>query len=526
MRIRYRNRKKLTFQRGLTIFGMLVPLVILGSIIGYAANIYNELPRFGMDPKVNPDLIPDPSTFLKANYTRLSEMAKFYEYRFENYHIPLNFTVGTLFTDNVNYDTVSNYYFSDNGALWTGSSLVAFVGKYLAGIKENNQTLVNESLRVIKKLVYGMSMMLAVPNGGLGPEYGATVARSFASPEDRVNVPGVQYLFNVNHPKYFNGSGPYKDWRWSDYTSNDEYGGYYMGIALAYKFINGTSEDEIWIRDRLSIMIDQVCAGMIRANFLGLSGDGVPTGVDQKMRAFQGATWVLLVLKMGALAHPEKYERLYYHFALNEMYGFFTREGGPQEILANYYAYNFGMDVVFALLMLEDDPALLNLYRNHILETIWSDIKYHRSPYFNAMYLAFMRYQPGEDSLTERDIEDQLMEFDINHFPDVYQGVEPVDESYKIINFSKWVTFFENHSVGNFIAPLFMEFNLNDNFYNKPLTVKMSDTSIFMWDRNPFRPASGHINTRLEEPGISFLAPYWIARGFCGFIKPEGVRET
>ncbi|MHA1683728.1 MAG: hypothetical protein ACTSUE_22510 [Promethearchaeota archaeon] len=524
MRVRPRKKSKMAIHRILATFGFLTPMVIFGGVFGYAGYLFETIPEFGMSE----DLKPDTSTFLQANYTRLAEMADFYDQRFEDWHIPMGFACTTKFTDS-NYNVSAQYEFSDNGALWTGSAMAGYVGKYLAGYREGNTTLINDSLSVISKMVDGMAKMLEVPNGGLGPEYGATVARKFASP-DNFNSSHPDYVIGSeellgNHWKYFNGTGPYINWRWSDFTSNDEYGGYYMGLGLAIKFINGTGPVEVAIHQKLTLMIDQVCAGMLRANFLGISGYGGPTGVDQKMRGFQGATWTLLILKMGAIALPEKYEQLYYHYALEEGYAYFNREGGAQEIVSNYYAYNFGMDVVFALLMLEDSPGLLKLYQENFHEAIWSYIKYHRNPYFNAMYIAINRFAPGVSLDYELDIEDQLMEFDINKFPDVHQAVLPVDATYGTIDLTKWVKFFNETAIGMMIRPLFMSFRLERTYYNKTLTVKMRQTSIFMWDGNPFTPSGSSSETLKEETGLSFTVPYWIARGFCGFIQPSGVRS-
>ncbi len=500
---------------------LIIPLATFGTIAGQVAYIFNDIPSFGTDESLR----PDPSTFVVANYTRLAEMAEFYDYRYETFHIPLNFTAGTSFTSPA-LTTVSSYSFSDNGALWTGSALAGFVGKYEAAKRENNAAMKDNATRVIRKLVDGMAMMLAVPNGGLGSDYGATVARKWAAPEHRAlyALSGSESLFNMAHTKYFNGTGPYSQYRWSDYTSNDEYGGYYMGIAIAFKYLDEVDAPDV--HAKLKLIIDQLCAGMLRSNFLGIGGFGGPTGVDQKMRMFNGATWSLVVLKMGALAFPEKYASTYYNYALENMNAYYgSKEGGIQEIVSNYYAFNFGLDVCFGLLMLEEDPVLLARYIKNLEDSIWYCVRYHRNPYFNAIYLAAQRavHDDGRFESIERDVEDQLMEFDINHFPDVYQGVEPVPSHYKIVDFSKYKDFFENNTIGVLFAPLFEEFNLEGTFYDHPLTVKMKDTDIFMWDRNPFFPAGGGINSKYEEPGTSFAAPYWIMRGFCG-MPANGVR--
>lgn len=528
MRIRYRDPRKLNAQRAGALLAMLIPMTVLGSVVGHVAGLFEEIPSFGFSDALR----PDPATFVPANYSMLAEMALAYDYRFETYHIPNNFTVDTYFGDDAL--TVPTWYgYSDNGALWTGSSLVAFVGKYLAGVEENDTTLRDNATRVMRKLVHGMSMMLEVPNGGLGPQFGATVARSWASPEQMGVVPGpgyipgIQYLLNDGpaYPKYFNGTGPYSQYRWSGFTSNDEYGGYYMGIAIAYKFLNKTHAPDV--HDKLGIMIDQLCAGMLRANFLGFTGSGGTTGVDQKMRAFSGSSWMMLVLKMGALAHPEKYESTYYHILAENLQGFFAgAEGGSQEIVSNYYAYNFGFDVLFGLLMLEEDPVLLDRFVRNLDKTMWRYVRYHRNPYFNAMYMAIQRSTHGNMEVLERDIEDQLMEFKINHFPDTRQGRRPAGAGYELVDFSPYRDFLENSTAGALFRPVFMEFNLNEKFWNKPLTVSMRHTSIFMWDGNPFKEiTSNGTNYRHESPGMSFSAPYWIARGFCG-MPAAGMRDA
>ncbi|MBN2153339.1 MAG: hypothetical protein JW839_17935 [Candidatus Lokiarchaeota archaeon] len=505
----------------------LIPVATFSTIAGQVVNIFNEIPSFGTDESLK----PDPATFIVANYTLLAQMAEFYDSRFENWHIPINYTVTADFT-NTNYDvlTTYGYGFSDNGALWTGTSLVGFIGKYLAGVKEGNETLKNDALRVIQRLVDGMAMMLAVPNGGLGPEFGAIVARKWAAPEHKGLFDPNDYdsLFNPNHGKYFNGTWPYSQYRWSDYTSNDEYGGYYMGIAIAFKYLDEADAPDVYAK--LKLIIDQLCAGMLRSNFLGIGGFGGPTGVDQKMRMFNGATWALLVLKMGALAYPEKYASVYYNLALENMNAYYgSKEGGIQEIVSNYYAFNFGIDMCFGLLMLEEDPTLLARYIKNFEDSIWYCVRYHRNPYFNAIYLAAKRAVYGSDASEsfERDVEDQLMEFYPYHYPDVNAGwkLDSVPSSYHLVDFSKYHDFFENNFIGVLFAPLFEEFDLTGQFYDHPLTVKLKKTSILMWDRNPFEMSqASHGGDGLEEmPGTSFTAPYWIMRGIIG-MPNTGVR--
>ncbi len=499
---------------------ILLPVVLLGTIFGTASYLYVEIPSFGMDESKMPDM----SSFIPGNYTDLAAMAAFYDQRYEDYHIPLNYTVSTLFTG-INYTNVSSYQFTDNGALWSATAIAAFVGKFLAGKHEGNATLVQDALRVIRKLVHGMSMMLAVPNGGLGPQYGSILARMWAAPEHAL-IPSMP-LFNDSIPgarspyAYYNGSGVYSNWRYSDFTSLDEYGGFYWGLAITFKFV-----DDPWVQDTLVLMIDQLCNGMLQTNFLGIGGYGGPTGVDQKMRFFNAATWSLLLLKMGALAYPDKYARLYYQFAVERGYAFFTNEGGTQEIVANYYAYNFGIDVVFGLLLLEEDPTLRAQYLANFNNGMWSFVKTHRNAHFNAIHLIVNKLGPGADIYYERDIEDQLTRFKLTHFPDVYRPVSPPGSEYNLVDFTKWQVFFERHPLGNFMAPFFFEFEVDRGFYDRPLDVDMCVTRSYIWGGNPFCVVDPGYTPNLlyEQAGLSFLTPYWLMRGF-GLMNATGVRS-
>lgn len=522
--MRIRSKQAFKTQKAGLVTVIMVPVVLLGSILGLAAYTYSAIPSFGMDDSLELQL----SEFTPGNYTDLALVAAYLDQRFEDFHMPLNYTVPTLFT-NDSRTVVERYIFTDNGALWSATAMAAFVGKYLAAIRENDTVMKEDALRVIRRLTHGMAMMLAVPNGGLGPEHGAIVARMWAAPE-HASVPGMPLFgnqVNVSRPRpyaYYNGTGPYSQWRYSDFTSLDEYGGYYMGIALPFKFIS--PDDAPDVHETLRLIIDQLCTGMQQTNFLGIGGWGGPTGTDQKSRFFQGGCWALLVLKMGALAFPDKYERLYYHYAVEQGYAFHTREGGPQEIVANYYAYNFAIDVTFALLVLEDDPVLRGVYLKNFRDGMWSYVKWHRNAHFNVIHLIVNRFAPGQVEYYERDVEDQLMDFKVSHVPDVVGPLVAPDASYQLVDFSTWTWFFTFHPVGNALAPLFFEFELDKGFFNKPLKVSMMPTRSYIWGGNPFRGVDeGYTpDLRVEQAGLSFLMPYWLARGF-GFINASGVRS-
>lgn len=507
--MRIRTRKRVLLKSIVVAVCAILPFTYVGYYAIRVSEIYSDLVQFSFENA------PDSSTFMPVNYTLLNEMVLVYDDRFEKYHMPLNMTSACWFKD-ANFSTVTSWSYGDNEALWTGTAMNGYVHKYLAAVREQNDTMKEDALRVIRKLATGMSYMVIVPNGGLGSEYGGILARGYAPPTEKVNA---SYYFRPND-RFFNGTGNYSQWRWKAYTSNDEYGGYYMGLALALKYV-----PDPYVQSLFAQVVDQLANYMLKTNFLGIHGSGGPTGVNQRNKFGGGGFWTSILLKMGAVYFPEKYEHIYYHYITNEMNYVAATEGGSQETISNYYAYNFGHDVVFGFLSLEEkDSAIWQQFYKGYLKSLWTYTKNHRNAYFNAIYLA-LSANPGDYLIIEQDIEDQLMRMRINHFPDRYYGVKPIPANYqKTDDVDKWAKYFETHRYGSLYKIAFPEVNWDGGYYTQPLTVEYRETDNFMWQRNPYEGPEYNTTILLyEETGMSFTVPYWIARAH-GFIQPSGYR--
>jgi hypothetical protein len=505
-------------------FIVLVPIVFVSVFAASLMQKFNDLASFTQD------YVPDPSSFIDGNYTRFAEMAEYYDSRFEEFHIPLNMSTDTVFTDNS--CTIVDYYaYSDNTGQWTGLAITGWVFKYLAAIREENSTMKEDSLRVIRKLFHGMSMQLAVPNGGLGSEYGGILARGWADPAFR-NI--SEFYFqdtnnSINNDKYtqhHNGTGPYSNFRWRGYTSLDEYSGFLGGLSFVYKYVQ-----EPDIQATAKLMIDQVAYNFIETNWLGLDWHGGLTGVSMKARFFQSGAWASLVLKLGALAFPEKYSQYYYHYVVEELYGRWSAMGSQIEVVANYYAFAFSYHVCFALLMLETDTQIHDLFYNIFNKSIFSYTDYHRNPFYN-MILLILNDEPGTNPILERDVEDQLMRYDCEyHFPDRRLGHNATasENGYTTVdNINELNDFLDNNWLGWLYRSFFFEIEREDVFYSKPLTVEFMPGNIFVWEKNPFEDYSDqleNINPKYEFAGFSFTIVYWMARG-AGYFPATGVRLT
>ncbi|MHA1719641.1 MAG: hypothetical protein ACTSWX_06935, partial [Promethearchaeota archaeon] len=445
------------------------------------------------------------------------EMARVYDDLFQKNHLPLNFTSSCDYVDG-NYTEVANYDFSDNGALWTGIAMAGWVFHYVAASNEGNITDIDYSLSVIRRMVNGMSMLMIVPNGGLGPEYPGILARGWAGPGDKDINPGIFQ----DHIRHYNGTGAYSQYRWRGHTSNDEYGGYYLGLAVCLKYV-----DDPYVQRTVGLIIEQLANYMKETNFLGINGPGGPSGVDQKPRVYTGAYWISLLLKMAAIVNAEEYLTDYYHFVSAEMAYLATAESSDHETMANYYAYNFAHCVVFAFLLLEGTQSEIGrIYYNAYLNSLRHYTEFHRNAWFNVIYLA-LTAEPGQYPEIERDIEDQLMRLEINHFPDRHYPLLPAPPSYeKVQKILQWKNEIANHNWATLYYVAFIETDWEEVYFTKPLTVEYRRTGNYMWERNPWENTTYWHDAPLhEEPGMTFTTPYWIARAF-GFIQPSGYREA
>ena len=521
--MRIRKHKPRKWVQIVKICIVVIPIVLV-SLFGVSLrNKFDDLAAFTQVYE------PDPSSFINGNYSRFAEMAEYYDARFEEFHIPMNMSTDTVFTDN-SCTAVDYYQYSDNTGQWTGLAITSWVYKYLAAIRENNNTMKIDSLRVIRKLFHGMSMQLAVPNGGLGSDYGGILARGWADPALR-NISEFYFqdtnLHNDDtYTQHHNGTGPYSNFRWRGYTSLDEYSGFLGGLSFVYKYVL-----EPDIQATAKLMIDQLAHNFLETNWLGIDWHGGLTGSSLKSRLFQSGAWAALVLKLGALAFPEKYSQTYYHFAVEELYGRWSVMGSQIEVVANYYAFAFSYHVCFALLMLETDPQIRALYYKRFDGSIFSYTDNHRNPFYN-MILLILNDEPGVNPILERDVEDQLMRYDCEyHFPDRRLGHKDaaLDASYVPIEaINELNDFLDNSWLGWLYRPFFFEIERDDIFYSKPLTAEFMPGDIFIWEENPFEDYTnelGDINGRYEYAGFSFTIVYWMARG-AGYFPATGIRTT
>ncbi|HMF34662.1 MAG TPA: hypothetical protein VKK79_24785 [Candidatus Lokiarchaeia archaeon] len=483
-------------------------LSIASAFFVYSAGIDRLTAAF-----VNPPY--NTTTFLDVNYTQLNEMENVFEDRLVKYHMPLNFTCTTFFNP-VDYDTPTWYAGGGDTAIQTGLGLATQCFRYATLLQEGNSSGADQSLEVVRRLMNGVSMLLAVPNGGIGPSYSGILARVVAPPNSTLVGP-LQGLYLG--PQAFNGSGAYSGWQWLGDTSRDQHAGVFFGLGMVLKFI--TDPD---IRNLACLCVDQLIQGFQKTGWIGVDGTGLPTGVDISSNVIGDTEWMLCLLRLGATAYPDKYSALYYHFATSEMYLNNAKGGSPSNLLIDYYANTFNWDVFGTLLLLEDNPKIHATYIAKFVQPFWNIVRYQRNAYFDAMYAALT----GDTNKTiAEDLGDGLMRFAIDRFPERNNNYTAVPTWYATTSTTFLDPLFKDNPFSSVFSSLPGVYNKFDaQYYTQPRTVDMMPWDWFTWQDNPFSldsaPSNSTINNgAIESHGLAFTAPYWIGR-WAGVINATG----
>ena len=504
-RFEYKQYKKNIALKTLLVVAILsAPL----GFIGYNLRMMDAAASFTFEHE------PDPASFFSLNETELSAAVDELAVLYAKYHMPLNQNVALLFGNDPgeggikdSYANISGYIHSDNHALWTGIDYVGWVYQYLAAQQEEDSVREEFALNVLLNLTTGMAKLMKVPNGGLGPDYGGVLARGYAPPDAQEIWPEI---FEDKF-KHANGTGQYSDWRYRGYTSNDEFAGYYLFLAIATRYLRHIE----YIEEKVSLIVDQICFNMLADNFQAIHTTGATTGADQNPLMFHGGFWIPLLLKLGAIYHPEKYERLYYHHVANEMIYLSNQEGSRTTVLGSYYPYNFEICIILGFLLIEDPGTTIwQHYFQGYLDTHWKFTRHHRNAWFNAIFLlilhenGLMDTNLGENlDIISLDVQDQLQRLYNQHYPMYRRPTIELPEEYRVLSPEEILS---ELGIGEELKDVLGMGN--HQYTNKPMTAEYIRPRRWFWNRNPFHVIEHQGNIRHMEAGSSLFVPYWLLR--------------
>jgi len=546
--MRIRSRKNLQKKNAAIVFLFLLPLIGFSTYAIGLIIIMNEMASytFNIDP-------PDTDYFYtmdEIDPNIMAEVADAISYRLNKSHLNINLSVTISYTDTT-YTTVDRWYDTDNAALYGGQTLGAQCFRYATAKKENNQTEMDNSMEIIRQLVTGFSLLLAVPNGGIGPDYPGLPGRFYGPPGYEEVFPEV---FGTGY-KMYNGTGIYSNWRCRLKTSLDEMGGYAIALGAVLKFINpADSSDAEYCYETVRLLVAQLIEGFRGTNWLVIHGDGYPAGSDLNMD-FGGGGWKLAFLKLGAIAYPDLYASEYAYTYAKALHSGSAGEGSSTNTFMEYYAFNFANCLVLSLILNEENPYIRHHYIKLYATGFYDILKYHRNAWINSAYLAFMHMLPAEQrkefenpaydiEKVTWDVNDQMFRFYSWANP---SGMSLTKEQWGIRNYNliqrphstretstnplikarerdpaaqRWLDFFENSLFGPLYSWVQDDlFNFNDH-YLVPTTASEGHAGAMIWGSNPFMGEGGDPwgNGLREERGNSFMFPYYIGR-YYGFIE-------
>lgn len=541
--MRIRTRKNLRKKNLAITFLFLLPIIGFGGYAGAILYMITDISSHSLDMPP-----PDTDSFTRENEIDLDileQLAHYYDLQLEQWHIPENITVDVTFT-NDSYSEIDSYHGTDNGQLHIAYSIAANCLRFKWAVDNNNDALAKNATRVLRKLITALKNTLAAPNGGFGinPDtgeyYPGTLARFVAPPGSQDIHP---FMFE-DHVRHFNGTGPYKNWRVRLKTSRDELGGFYLSTASVLKFIDaGYSDDCEWIVETTKTAVAQLIEGFKRTNWLILGGEGAPVGSDINPY-LEGSTWQLALLRIGASAYPEKYESLYNYVATKTLSMGGATMGSVHNTVESYYAFSFGLDVMLALIWLEDDPKLRYHYIKNYENNFYRIVRYHRNNFFNIAHLIFMdmleddqKAQFTNDEYSDDDVlwdfKDQLWryytsgwaegvrDYNLTQRPHSTRAtsLDPeMREMKRDPTKKKWRDFFENNPFGPLFSWIEVEFDFSEESENYllPLTVSEYGIHHWVWEHNKLDDDGGNPtgNGLRQAAPNSYVCVYWMAKAY------------
>ncbi|WP_371802095.1 hypothetical protein [Candidatus Lokiarchaeum ossiferum] len=504
---------------------ILIPLIFGGFYFAfYLGILVPDLTDYMETPPETVDFYP----LSVINLSRLEDIGREFELLQEQ-HLKMN--LSQSFVKNASTGEIISYDGTDNGALHTSENLVAACYDY-ASLPEGKEKA--QALLLVQKMLYGLRMLIEIPNGGLGPNFpGTSIGRFYTSPDQRFDG-NYTWIFDEGF-RHFNGTGKYSDWRIRLYTSKDELGGYFLGLAATLMLVQDVPE----VQEITRLIILQAMEGFLSSFWQEMTGDGKPNGVHLQVPCY--SQWKLLLTKMAMRVDPEnvRYEQLFQYFLVKERKVNRTPFVNKMDNIDNYYSQYFENMVVLGLFLVEDDPRLVDLYFQNFQAKTYSSYRGHRNGFLNAVYLTAVSLSQKQASFKVDDIRwdilDQLWRF--NEF-----NLVPLDTTcggrnqtiarselggdWTTIdpNIAKWKDFVDNTAFGSTYQ--WLTYGLQDAIfrerYLKPATIEMMNPTTSSWNRNPYQEDGVNIfnttSTIRQYAGAAYTLPYYMLK-YYGYLE-------
>jgi len=254
---------------------------------------------------------------------------------------------------------------------------------------------------------------------------------------------------------------------WIGNTSRDEYSGVFFGLSVAYDFVNQSD---------LRASVQSLASRML--NFLLANAWTVvmPDGTASTTFVIRPDEQLAL-LQIGKQVNPYAYANLYSSASNGAALAALPVAVDAADVRDSYFKFNLDAINFFNLIRLENNSSLraqylaaYAIYRNATQD--------HMNPHFNMIDRAVN----GPNATRDAETVTYLDQFLKRPSRDVYVDLE-----------------------GQFPSCVSADQSCN------PIPIPLRVTTDFLWQRSPFQLVGGGQGT-IEEAGIDYILPYWMAR--------------
>ncbi len=401
--------------------------------------------------------------------------ARGYDSWHEAHHQPLyGATVEVLFTDDSLTD-VLQYDGRGDSTIWTGTYLASQAFRY--AVTAEDQAKAN-----ILKIADTLHNHLKVTGR---PGF---IAR-YRAPADG---PGVTPCDPGDEDCHVVTDGPFAGDLWTGDTSRDQYTGWFMGLALAYDFLDDETM-RLTIRDDVTEVIDAVA----RQGYLIVDVDGMKTGAGPEALPPFALTWHLIAYHVaGRQQDLDAATRIASNRTLYEIATISFNNRYVQ-----YYGNNLSHEnYLNAERLSRDFDDIHALVQSNFRDQIHKSVHLSHNAFFELIHRAVLA--DGDPEVDASILED-LAAFD-----------DPPRRGYAVTPpkaaFDPWsVTLVALEQAIPALSDIIGTAHLQaESAYPVP---EQCSTD-FLWQRNPFVLQCDPEPSSKTNPGVDYLIAYWMAR--------------
>ena len=254
---------------------------------------------------------------------------------------------------------------------------------------------------------------------------------------------------------------------WIGNTSRDEYSGVFFGLSVAYDFVGQAD-----VAQSVQSLATRMLNFLLAHAWTVVMPDGTAS-TTFVIRPDQQLT----LLQIGKQVNPAAFANLYNSASSAAGLAALPVAVDAADVRDSYFKFNLDAINFFNLIRLENDLSLRKQYV--AAYTIFRNAtQSHMNPHFNMIDRAVNGPNATRDSQTVTYLEQFLR----RPSRDVYVNLE-----------------------GQFPSCVSADESCN------PIPIPLRITTDFLWQRSPFQLVGGGQGT-IEEAGIDYILPYWMAR--------------